>query len=182
MLDIGLSVFQGAGTRLPRPSLYFISGPTQTPCGKISGSYYCGYFDLSETNIYLHSDLITDTNQWWRLRAFDTIAHEYGHHVQMAGGLFRASTAISDAGTMTVAERQRRLELQASCWAARIAVATPVTQYSPRDHAIFIQWSQRDQDEYHGSAASNQYWWQRGQYMSKVGGCNTWTVGSSRVS
>lgn len=176
--------FAGIGVELPMPKVTFIDGAVQSPCGK-SGenvSFYCGTWDGSSYGIYVHTSLIEQSNEWWRLRAFETLAHEFGHHVQMVSGIMWAAQQVTTAGGMQNAERSRRMELQTSCWAGRLLLQTPATQFNEADLQTYIDWTQRDQDEWHGSRASNEYWWQRGMYMTKVGGCNTFTVGPERVS
>ena len=178
------AVFTAMGKPLPKPKVTFISDAVQTPCGKAGDqvSFYCGTWDGSHYGIYVHTSLVEQSNSWWRLRAFETLAHEYGHHVQMMMGNMLAGAEIVEQGGMSQEERSRRLELQTSCWASRILVQTASTRFSEQDYDTFMLWSQQDQDEYHGSAASNQYWWQRGLYAKTAGDCNTYTVGSNRVS
>ncbi|MGD7733474.1 neutral zinc metallopeptidase [Propionibacteriaceae bacterium G57] len=178
------TIFKAAGKALPKPKVLFISGAVQTPCGTSGAkvSFYCGSWDGSSYAIYVHSSLIEQSNTWWRLRGYETLSHEYAHHVQMMAGVLRANSNLVQAGNLTLTEGSRRLELQASCYSMRLLYITPSTKFSRADYQTVVEWSSVDQDEYHGSAKSNTYWWQRGLYMQKVGGCNTWTVGSSSVS
>lgn len=177
-------VFRAMGANLPRPKLTFIgSEPVQSACGKVQNtSFYCGTWDNSSMGIYLTYDLMEQSNSWFRLRAFNTVTHEYVHHVQHVRRILYSGAVLTTAGTLENMERSRRVELQAQCVAARILVSTGATRFSQADYDIYIRWTEQDQPSSHGSAESNQYWWQRGMYMTKVGGCNTWTVGSSRVS
>lgn len=176
--------FAAIGEDLPMPKITFIDGEVQSACGKAgaSVSFYCGTWDGSSYGIYVHSELIEGSNSWWRLRVHETLAHEFGHHVQMMAGVMWAAANVANLGGMDNLERSRRIELQTSCWAGRLLVATEATQFTAQDLETFVTWSQRDQDEYHGTKESNQYWWQRGMYSPTVGGCNTFTVGPERVT
>ena len=177
------TVFQRMGRSLPKPKYHFISGPVQTPCGRGGQhvSFYCGTWDGSSYAIYMHTELIQGSNEWWRLRAFETSAHEYFHHVQMISGILYENAKLVQGGTYSSNEGSRRVELQAACIAGRQLVQTKATAWTRRDYEIYEQWSNKDQDERHGSASSNRYWWQRGLYMPKTGGCNTWVVNSASV-
>lgn len=178
------TVFDKAGEDLPKPKVLFISGAVQSPCGRAGAevSFYCGSWDGSNYTMYMHTNLAKQSNEWWRLRAFETSAHEFGHHVQMMSGVMYQSAVLADQGTIPSDEASRRRELQTSCWAMRLTYQTPVTKFSREDYDVIVEWSAQDQDSEHGSAESNTYWWQRGLYMKKVGGCNTWTVGAKYVS
>lgn len=177
------TTFAAVGQPLPMPSVTFVTDGVQTPCGRAGDevSFYCGTWDGSSYGIYVQMNLLEQSNEWWRLRAFETLAHEFGHHVQMMNGTMYHSNQLVSTGELEQTEASRRLELQTSCWASRLLYQTPATRFSRADHDELVLWSQEDQDEWHGSAASNQYWWQRGLYMDRVGGCNTWTVDAARV-
>jgi len=175
-------VLQRMGVNLPAVKVSFINGAIKTPCGVVGHetSFYC--FDgRSGHYIFVHMSLLKQSNEWFRLRAFETLSHEYFHHVQRATGIFMASIRLGQNG-LDVNEMSRRLELQTFCTAMRIVSATKANAFTRQDYDIIVEWSSHDQDAQHGSAASNTYWWQRGLYMTKAAGCNTWTVNYAYVA
>lgn len=174
-------VFEAIGQPLVMPKITFIRGSTQTPCGTGETTFYCGTWDGSHVTIYVNYSLMQETSSFRQL-GFFTATHEYAHHVQHQSKILWSGASLASEGAIDTMERSRRLELQASCWTSRIMVVTEATKFNQSDYDQYIAWTRRDLGEVHGSASSNQYWWQRGFYMDQLSGCNTWTVGADLVS
>ncbi len=179
-----LPVFKRAGRSLPKPKVVFFNETStlSTRCGTVKRSrvsFYCGHPDYGSYTIFVNENLMTQSNNWWRLRAAETLSHEYGHHVQQMSSILGTSYQLQ--GSMSTNEISRRIELQTSCWSMRMLYHTKSLAFTRRDHDIIYAWTARDQDAKHGSAASMRYWSMRGLYMSKISGCNTWVVGSNAV-
>ena len=168
-----------------------------TYCGVVSGSqsYYCGY---KNGQIYIPAWYI---NNLWkqnptyaRAYATNTIAHEYGHHVQYLTGILNASWWRQRAFSTSSAklEESRRRELQASCLGSAYIGANK--RYYPMSGGLYTQWlylvdHSGDQPGYprdHGSMANHGWWSKTGFYAASsstyAGRCNTWNAASSRVA
>jgi uncharacterized protein len=168
-----------------------------TNCGVITGgnSYYCGY-----GNGFIYIPAYTIVNLWKqnptyaRAYATNTIAHEYGHHVQYLTGILNASWARQRAFTTNAArlEESRRRELQASCLGSAYIGANK--RYYPMSGGLYTQWlylvdHSGDQPGYprdHGSPANHGFWSKAGFYAASsktyAGRCNTWNAASSAVA
>lgn len=173
--------FGAIGQELVKPELTFIDGRVQTACGVSETTFYCGVWDDSYHGIFVQHTVMQEVASF-RQMPFFTAAHEFAHHVQHMSKISWNGAMLSHLGRLDTMERSRRLELQASCWTSRIMAATPQVNFSQSDYAQYIDWTERDLGEVHGSAASNQYWWQRGFYMDQLSGCNTWTVDAGKVT
>ncbi|MGA4669322.1 neutral zinc metallopeptidase [Propionibacteriaceae bacterium Y1923] len=174
------TAFEAIGKPLVMPKVSFIRGAVQTPCGQGDTTFYCGTWDGEHTQIYVNYSTM-DELAGFRQMPFFAAAHEFAHHVQHQSGLLWNGSALAHEGGIDDMERSRRIELQASCWTSRIMVTTDIG-FNDSDYSQYIAWTERDLGEVHGSAKSNQYWWQRGFYMDQVSGCNTWTVTPDMVT
>jgi uncharacterized protein len=168
-----------------------------TYCGVVSGSqsYYCGY---KNGQIYIPAwyiiNLWKQNPTYARTYATNTIAHEYGHHIQYLTGILNASWWRQRAFTTNSArlEESRRRELQASCLGSAYIGANK--RYYPMSGGLYTQWlylvdHSGDQAGYprdHGSMANHGWWSKTGFYAASsktyAGRCNTWSAASSRVA
>ena len=168
-----------------------------TYCGVISGgnSYYCGY-----GNGYIYIPAYTIVNMWKqnptyaRAYATNTIAHEYGHHIQYLTGILNASWARQRAFTTNAAklEESRRRELQASCLGSAYIGANK--RFYPMSGGLYTQWvylvdHSGDQPGYprdHGSLKNHSFWSKAGFYAESTktyaGRCNTFKEPSAYVA
>jgi hypothetical protein len=168
-----------------------------TKCGVVSGptSYYCGY---QNGQIYIPwgyiASLWKQSPTYARAYATNTLAHEYGHHVQYLTGILNASWARQRAFSTSAAklEENRRRELQASCLGSAYIGANK--RYYPMSGGLYTQWKylvahSGDMKGYprdHGSFANHNWWSTTGFYAASsktyAGRCNTFNAASSRVS
>jgi predicted metalloprotease len=118
------------------------------------------------------------------------VAHEYGHHVQQVSGILPAFYDIQYNITSRAArlEFNRRMELQASCFAAVFVGANrralPITGNVRRQwdwmtsHSGDVPGYPRD----HGSFRNHDYWSRRGFNSQNVGLCNNFTAAARYAS
>ncbi|TWD81985.1 hypothetical protein FB561_3109 [Kribbella amoyensis] len=168
----------------------------KTSCGSVTGwiSFYCS---SGNGTIYIPwRQIVTYYSQnptFAVAYATNTIAHEYGHHVQAMSGLLTASWwrqnhMSKDAG---LAESRRR-ELQASCFGSAYIGANKA--YYPMTGGLKAQWDyvvshSGDRPGYprdHGSWTSHNFWSQagfkgNGRY-SHPGSCQTWAAPATRIA
>lgn len=146
----------------------------------------------------LHSTICLDWHTYgavpqagWRtVQLQHTVAHEYGHHLQMLTGII----ASYQIGTLRVAsgdlERNRRMELQASCFAAVFIgahkSALSVTGSRLRQFEAFVSLAGDENAPKlppdHGSRKSHAYWSFQGFRSKDPGSCNTFTAPAQRVA
>lgn len=187
----------GANYKLKPTLIVHNYSRVNTYCGIVRGpqSYYCGY---KNGQIYIPWGLI---QTYWkqnptfaRAYATNTIAHEYGHHVQFVTGILDASWWRQRAFTTQSAklEESRRRELQASCLGSAYIGANK--RYYPMSGTLYTQWKyvvahsgdQAGAVRDHGSL-SNHNWWSTAGFnatssTTTASRCNTFAAISSRVS
>jgi predicted metalloprotease len=115
-----------SGRTFAPPRLIAFTGPVSTPCsGNAPSSFYCSanrtiYMDAA-TDIKRYRQFLSYNNRstamaFLRADMSDTVAHEYGHHLQHLTGILRASSSIQYERSGDAAlQMSRRLELQATC-------------------------------------------------------------------
>src|SRR6266508_225715 len=177
---------QRAGYTFHAPKLVVYGGRIKSPCGFTSRPWYCG---VNET-IYLpwNVDVLNyRTNQEWaRTWMAQTIAHEYGHHMQQLTGILPASWARQKAMPNVQGKllESRRRELQASCFGG-IYLGTDRTWF-PMRGSFLVRWKwtiSHTGDEYskpkvrdHGAAAAHAYWTMKGFNGVRPIYCNTFAA------
>jgi len=168
-----------------------------TYCGIVSGnqSYYCGH---GNGQIYIPAwyivSLWKQNPTYARAYATNTLAHEYGHHIQYLTGILNASwwrQGVIRTSTGKLEESRRR-ELQASCLGSAYIGANK--RYYPMSGGLYTQWvylveHSGDQPGYprdHGSLKNHGFWSHAGFNASSsstsAGRCNTWNAASSAVA
>lgn len=183
------------------PSLVVMNGTVgMTPCGGGSAfrSFYCS------TNQTIYMDALSGIRQYnkaatWsnasqvrmyvRMATSQTMAHEYGHHLQEISGILPAYYNLKYELTSYDAklELSRRKELQASCFGAVFMGANrntyPVTGAARREWNWLVIHSgdEYDTERTHGSRIVHSYWSQRGFNSRNTNLCNTFISGSSLV-
>jgi hypothetical protein len=181
-----------------KPTLVIYGTRAKTYCGTIASptSYYCGHGVKAE--IYIPANYVVNFYKqnaaYGRAYATNTIAHEYGHHVQYMTGILTASWSRQYAFTTTAAklEESRRRELQASCLGSAMIGANK--RYYPMSGALYTQWKYvvshsgdiKGYPRDHGSFANHNFWSTSGFNASSSATyakyCNTFNAASSRVS
>ena len=168
----------------------------KSACGSVTGwtSFYCS---AGNGTIYIPwRQLVTYYSQnptYAIAYATNTIAHEYGHHVQHMAGILTASHwrqqhMSYDAGL----QESRRRELQASCLGSAYIGSNKV--YYPMTGGLKTEWDyvvshSGDRPGYprdHGSWTSHNFWSQAGfkgnGTYSHPGSCQTWSVDATEVA
>jgi uncharacterized protein len=127
-----------------------------------------------------------------RVDMMDTLAHEYGHHVQMLTNILISSESREGWTKSSAAklEWSRRLELQASCFGAAFLGANKQSLGFRGEQLRFWEYQvQHSGDEYdpkkvrdHGSR-KNQWLWGGAAFKSaNPKSCNTYTAPAKKVS
>jgi predicted metalloprotease len=181
-----------------KPTLFVHNYKTiKTNCGTVTypTSYYCSY-----SNGAIYVPWVYIANMWKQSPTYaqayatNTIAHEYGHHVQAVTGILNASWARQNAFTTNAArlEESRRRELQASCLGSAMIGANK--RFYPMSGGLYTQWkylvaNSGDQKGYprdHGSLANHNFWSTSGFYAASTktyaSRCNTFNSAASRVA
>ncbi|QNE20613.1 hypothetical protein F1D05_25260 [Kribbella qitaiheensis] len=170
-----------------------MNGGGQTPCGGSSGrSHYCD----SNGTIYIdgRSDVQNYNNSrvskmWVRVHMADTMAHEYGHHLQNLTGISDAFAELWYAAPTKAAQLEinRRMEIQATCLSSVFQGANKATlpvsrayknEYNFISHNSGDEW---DTQRTHGSKVVQPYWMNRGFNSRNVAQCNTFIATSDKV-
>jgi predicted metalloprotease len=183
---VGRDVFRPA-------NVVTMNGGGQTPCGGSSDrSHYCD----SNMTIYIdgRSDVQYYRNgrtlkMWIRVSMADTMAHEYGHHLQNLTGISDAYGWLRYEAPNRSAQLEinRRMEIQATCFAAVFQGANkatlPVTR-AYKESFNFISHNSGDEwdtERTHGSKYVQPYWMNRGFNSRNVAQCNTFTATPDKV-
>ncbi|WP_329005779.1 neutral zinc metallopeptidase [Kribbella sp. NBC_00709] len=149
------------------------------------------YYDTGEDAICLgwHTFAVEEAG-WRTIRLLHTLAHEYGHHLQTLTGIM----TMYDTGQLPFKsdelERNRRMELQASCFAAAFlgAERKPLGLTGDRlDTFYYFVTHAGDENapEHvpdHGSRKNHGYWSELGFRSANPVSCNTFTAPPKRVS
>ena len=185
--------FKAAGVPFHSPTLVFYRNPIETGCGRVANqAYYCSAYG---GRIFIPWAVYVG---WWNqnplwARTFiaQTIAHEYGHHIQYLGGILQASWNRQLYMFRTSADKlqeNRRRELQATCLGGAYLGADRA--YFPMTGSFLSQWRwtvshMGDQAGYprdHGNYTNNGYWATRGFNNHGSASCITWTAPNSQVA
>lgn len=188
---------KAAGGRFRPPNLMIFSGSATSPCGGGVGagiSFYCPtnqmiYMEAgSDVTFWRKNGNVSYQSDWVRMKMADTVAHEFGHHVQNMVGILTASWNLRYASSQTKAlEISRRTELQASCFGNVFLGANRSSFGISGDKRYQLQWLHSHQgDEYgvqpdHGSRAVYPIWTNAGWTSRSPSSCNTFTAPASYV-
>ena len=164
-------------------------------CGSVTNnSFYCSY---GNGTIYIPWRQIVNyyaQNPTFAVAyATNTIAHEYGHHVQSMSSILTASWWRQQhmTGDAALAESRRR-ELQASCLGSAYIGANKKAY--PMSGGLYDQWRyvishSGDMPGYprdHGSWTNHNFWslagWSGDGKGQHAGSCQTWAAPATRVS
>ncbi len=179
---------QGIALDPPRVSGFAIS--VNTACGTLTRyAFYCP----EDRTIYVdtRSD---DTRRFYggmRLGYFAVISHEYGHHLQLAGGITQGYAArLETADNEQRLELSRRSELQAGCFSGvAYGALWSSIDADTADRQEMADYFDRQSDEVtregtHGSARTMKAWFDRGlgTDRSSYSRCNTWAATPDQVA
>ncbi|MEV8373718.1 neutral zinc metallopeptidase [Kribbella sp. NPDC056861] len=188
----------GANYSIKPTLVIYSASKVATNCGTVSypTSYFCGYG--TQSHIYIPWAYIAgfwkQSPTYARAYATNTLAHEYGHHVQYRTGILSASWSRQYAFTTSAAklEESRRRELQASCLGSAMLGANK--KYYPLSGGLYTQWKYlvehsgdiKGYPRDHGSFANHGFWSHSGFYAASsktyANRCNTFNSASARVA
>ena len=190
---------RSGGSSFRVPKTIVMNSYVQSPCGGYApSSYYCA---ANET-IYMAGaeDVATYTRYrnyssglaYSRAKMAFTVAHEYGHHIQELTGILEAYNSLRyDAASESARlEINRRLELQASCFAGVFLSANKGSYHISGQLKTQLDFlTNNSGDEYdptgqriHGKKKNHGYWFHRGYNTRNLAACNTFTAASSLVA
>jgi hypothetical protein len=191
-------VWHARGDYNVKPSL-IVHGYTQvkTACGTVNypTSFYCSYKNGAIYIPYKYIISFWNQNQAFaRAYATQTLAHEYGHHVQRQTGILDASWWRQLHMTTSSAQlaESRRRELQAQCLGGVYIGADKA--YYPMTGSILTQWKylvshSGDMKGYprdHGSWTNNSFWSNAGfngdGKGTHAGSCQTFAASATRIA
>ncbi|TCO43991.1 hypothetical protein EV646_111183 [Kribbella antiqua] len=178
--------------RAPKVVLQSKQMPQSSCIGEAATAYYCG--DDETISINWKSDLANykEDPLAARIWMMDTMAHEYGHHVQEMTEILTASWS-REGWAKTEAEKlewSRRKELQASCLGASFLGANKKALGLRGTKLDLWEWEvQHSGDEYnpkkvrdHGSRKSQWLWVGPAFKSTSPASCNTFSVAAKKVS
>ena len=148
-----------------------------TPCGSHDPRFPAFYCSGNST-IYL-SRRSSEHASKYPADAAETAIHEHFHHVQNQLGILQEAYGSFRSDDQW--EISRRIELQDICMTSRLQLTVGKLGFGLEDYERTMRTFGRVGEEVHGSNKSLTYWGNRGFYMQKMGGCNTWTVPSEMV-
>ncbi|MER7244373.1 neutral zinc metallopeptidase [Kribbella sp. NPDC000426] len=183
----------GYDFRAPKLRLQTSQATSEDTCtGESDTAFYCGYDE--SINISWKNDLAYYKNspEGARVWMLDTMAHEYGHHVQKMTEMLTAEDSRegwTNSKAMKL-EWSRRLELQATCFGAAFLGANKKPLGMSGEKLHVWQWeTQHSGDEYstkklrdHGSRKNNWAWADPGFKSASPASCNTFTAPPTKVS
>ncbi|MFI7693896.1 neutral zinc metallopeptidase [Nonomuraea sp. NPDC049655] len=178
--------FRKAGLPFTKPRLRIITKKVRTPCGAWNtgaDGVYCS----TDRTMYLMISRDQLRNPF-PLGITRLVAHEYGHHVQQASGIWNYYwTARSTASKARRLQLSRNSELQAECFSS-IFMSTmkesPLVTQS--DWAYTVEWFYKNgakgwpQND-HGKGPTQAAWMTRGFNRGAPGSCNTWAAAARNV-
>ena len=182
-----------AGGRFVPPHLVGFAGTAQSPCGGSSpSSFYCSsnrtiYMDVNSDmkwyQLYLSYPNRTQAMAWLRAEMTDTVAHEFGHHVQNMTGILAATDNLQYefSGDKSL-EMSRRLEIQATCF-GNVFMGANKSSYgmtgllkSQLDYLHSHQGDEYMTQPDHGSREIIPRWANAGFVTRNPSACNTYTA------
>ncbi|MGY4772850.1 neutral zinc metallopeptidase (plasmid) [Kribbella sp. CWNU-51] len=155
-------------------------------------AFYCGYDESVNIDWKWYFDAQKQDRLGARTDLLDTLAHEYGHHVQVLTNI--AVSSGSREGWMksqaSKLEENRRFELQASCLAAVFLGANKTSLGFTGAKLEMWEWQTKHSgDEYnpkkvrdHGSRKSQWLWAGPAFKSANPGSCNTFVAPAGKVS
>jgi predicted metalloprotease len=183
----------GYDFRAPKVVLQTSQVTTANDCtGEADTAYYCS--EDESINISWKNDLeaYKDDPLAARVWMLDTLAHEYGHHVQQMTEMITASFSRegwTKSKSMKL-EWARRRELQATCFGAVFLGANRKALGLSGDKLHLWEWeTQHSGDEYnpkkvrdHGSRKSQWVWAGPAFKSASPASCNTFSAPAAKVS
>lgn len=150
-----------------------------TGCGKFPKGAQAVYCPANKKiTFYLSKGILSQASE---LFLFQTLAHEYGHHVQQLTGIMTAFNSRDYKNEKAVLPELRKIELQAECLSGAF-IGSIWRSLGRRESDFRYVLNAAYSTASHGSAKNIAYWVTRGFQQETPGSCNTFTAPKSRVS
>ena len=184
-----------SGGRFVAPKLVAFTGTVTTPCsGNAPSSFYCSsnrtiYMDAGgDVKLYQQYRSDSYAMAWVRAEMTDTVAHEFGHHVQNMVGILAAEDNLQYQYTGDKSlEMSRRLEIQATCF-GNVFMGSNKGSYGisgafkkQLDYLHSHQGDEYGTQRDHGSRAIIPRWANAGFSTRSPRACNTFTASPTYV-
>ncbi|MFV0429356.1 MAG: neutral zinc metallopeptidase [Arachnia sp.] len=190
--EAGLIAYQ------PTVTVFPAGGTVNTQCGtaESNNAFYCA----ADQSLYLASDVLDALPQELAEHRFTLdliMAHEYGHAMQGRSGIFAGGLILmNEADESEAMELNRRLEVQADCFAGTVTNSLAESMgLTDDDRAAFGQVTyeigdDRLQERFggdpttpgdHGTGENRKMWAERGLAADSVGACNTFVADPEEV-
>ncbi len=181
-----------AGYPFRPPKLQLVTKNTTSCTGATDVSFYCGADETISMQWQDTPKQYRENPLGMRVVMMDTLAHEYGHHVQMLTNILISSESREGWTKSSAAklEWNRRKELQASCFAAAFLGANKQgLGFRGEQLRMWEYLVQHSGDEYadkkvrdHGSSKSQWLWGGPAFKSGSPASCNTYTASAKKVS
>ena len=184
------STFQASGRDYPKTKLVLFDGGTQSSCGPASaatGPFYCP----ADQKVYLDLGFFDELKSRFGAEGGDfamayVVAHEFGHHVQMALGIAEQVEQMGAQDPSRRTDLSVRQELQADCLAGVWANSSGDIQEGDIQEALSAAAAVGDdriqettsgrvdpESWTHGSAEQREAWFTRGFKSGSTDQCDT---------
>jgi uncharacterized protein len=178
--------FRKAGMPFTKPRLRIITKKVRTPCG-MWNTGADGVYCSTDRTMYLMISRDQLRNPF-PLGITRLIAHEYGHHVQQASGIWSYYwTARTSASKAKRLQLSRNSELQAECFSSIFMSTMKGSQLVAQpDWDYTVQWFYKNgakgwpQND-HGKGPTQAAWMTRGFNRGTPASCNTWAAAGRNV-
>jgi predicted metalloprotease len=162
--------------------------PEASACGdapsqEVATAYYCG----GDRTIYMPEQRLLVEAGTIEPAHLALLAHEYAHHIQELSGIMGAvedRRKTVSPGSPEDLELQRRVELQANCFAGMFvqSVSGRGSIPKPIGDQVMGEYSRVQDSPTHGTR-EHQIQWARGGYSGKnTASCNTWSAAPADVA
>ncbi|GAA2359187.1 hypothetical protein GCM10010404_10470 [Nonomuraea africana] len=178
--------FAMMGVNFSKPGISFTTRSSATFCDEKVGDAVGVYCTAERRFTIVLDEKVLEYP--YDLFLFDTVAHEYGHHVQNLMGITRAFEYEPYSGRKEELEQTRRFELQAECLAGVfIGSVWHSLDRTEADWQELLVLDRESGDEVgkvrdHGKGRNIAAWLERGFRGADPAACNTWTAPAAKVS
>ncbi|MBB2911800.1 hypothetical protein FHS43_003073 [Streptosporangium becharense] len=151
----------------------------RTGCGtfpKNAQAIYCSR--NNQITFHLSEGILAQATELFLLQ---TMAHEYGHHVQELSGILPAYRSQKYRSNKEILAATRKIELQAECLSG-VFLGSTWRSLNRRESDLAYVVRAAQSTSTHGKAENVAYWVTRGFHQEDPGACNTFTAPKSKVS
>ncbi|GAA3418285.1 neutral zinc metallopeptidase [Streptosporangium vulgare] len=150
-----------------------------TGCGKFPKGAQAVYCSLNKKiTFYLSKGILSQATELFLLQ---TLAHEYGHHVQQLSGILPTVFKRKYKNDRAYLADLRRVELQAECLSGAF-IGSIWRSLGRRESDFRYVLSAAYSTATHGTAKNIAYWVTRGFKQETPGSCDTFSAPKSRVA